>query len=142
MRWLVLDEVLMIERKGAACSRSHVPDQEFSAELLLIEMMAQTGALLLGLEKDFSDDVIFAKIEVADFCQPMKPGESIQIKATSENIRSEGSWIDGEVFNQTGALARARLLLMNVGHLLPGETKPITFHKAFMDHFKIREKIK
>lgn len=141
MRWLLLDEVISVERRKKAQSRSHVPDVEVSAEFLMIEMMAQTGALLVGAEKDFSEDLVFAKIESAVFF-PYKTGDSLEIAVSAEQLGEEGGWLDAEMNGPNGPAAKARLLLMNVGHLVQGSTKSITFHEAFMTHFKIREKVR
>ncbi len=142
MRWLLLDEVLVIERKVRAVTRSHVPSSEFSPEILMMEMMAQTGALLLGAETDYQEDLVFAKIEEASFNPPIKENQVIYIHAQSENLRREGARLEGWVENESGRIAHARFLLMNVGHLIPGKEEPVTFHRAFMDYFRIREKIK
>ena len=141
MRWLLLDEVLSIEKQKRASARSRVPQAPFSAEFLMIEMMAQTGALLVGLEKDFEEDLIFAKIESAVFYPGFKPGESIHIEASADGLSSEGGWLEADIKTSRGLAAKARFLLMNVGHLVPGRKKSITFHDAFMEHFRIKEKI-
>lgn len=141
MRWLVLDEVVSVERQKRAISRSRVPAGKYSAEFLMIEMMAQTAALLVGVEKDFAEDMVFAKIESAMFEPGLISGETIEIEAFSDQIRPEGGWMEAEIRGARGRIAKSRFLLMCVGHLVPGSTKPVTFHDAFMNHFKIREKI-
>lgn len=145
MRWLLLDEVLEIERGKRARTKSRILPEEFSPELLLLEMMAQTGGLLLGAESDFQHDVIFAKIEKARFFagrNEMPLGQTLQIEAASENLRSEGAWIQGSIQGSQGKIAEAKFLLMNVNRLIPGFPKPITFHEAFMSHFQVRQKVK
>lgn len=143
MRWLLLDEIIKIEKKVTARTRSRVPGGPVSPELLMMEMMAQTGALLLGAEKDFEEDVVFAKIERASFENGWRSGDSIEIEAASENLRPEGAWFEGSIRKMHGAVvARGKFLLMNVGHLLPNQTKPVTFHEAFMNHFRVREKVR
>jgi hypothetical protein len=142
MRWLVLDEVIAVERQKRALSRSRIPAEKYSAEFLMIEMMAQTAALLVGVEKDFSEDMVFAKIESAVFEPGLIPGEEIEIEASSDQIRPEGGWMDAEIRNSRGRIAKSRFLLMCVGHLIPGSSRPVTFHEAFMNHFQIRTKIK
>ena len=142
MRWLLLDEVVSIEKKSKACTRSRVPQGPVSAEPLLMEMMAQTGGLLLGAEKDFQDDIIFAKIEAADFFDS-SAGEEINIEATSEALRPEGSWMDASIKTLDGrTVATSRFLLMNAGRLEADAAGPVVFHEAFMNHFQVREKIK
>ena len=143
MRWRVLDEIVRIEKGVKALTRSRVPEPgEVSPELLMIEMMAQTGGLLLGAENDYAENIIFAKIERADFYSRMKSGEKIEIKASSENLKPEGSWIDSEIYHSGAKIASARLLLMNAGPLVPGQQGSVTFHDAFMKHFNVREKIR
>ena len=142
MRWLLLDEVIEIQKGSSAKTRSRVPDAEVSAEVLLIEMMAQTGGLLVGAENDYKDDVIFAKIETASFPLTGVPGEKIEIKAVSEQCRPEGSWIEAVVESPRGVLAAAKLMLVHAGALVPGKKASTTFHEAFMNHFKIREKVR
>ncbi len=142
MRWLLLDEILVIERKVKASARSHVPSSEFSPEILMMEMMAQTGALLLGAETDYQEDLVFAKIEEASFNAPVKENQVIYIHARPVNLRREGAQFEAWIENESEKIAEARFLLMSVGHLIPEKEEPVTFHKVFMDYFRIREKIK
>ncbi len=142
MRWLLLEEVLSIQRKVKARTRSRVPFSPVSPEILMVEMMAQTGGLLLGAESDFQDDLIFAKIEKADFAQNTEAGRTIYIEAESENLRPEGAWLDGRILDENEMpIASSRFLLMNVGHLFPERNHSITFHSAFMNYFRVREKV-
>lgn len=143
MRWVLLDEIVKIEKKITAQTRSRVPRGPVSPELLMMEMMAQTGALLLGAEKNFEEDVVFAKIEGASFESGWESGDLIQIEAASDNLRPEGAWFEASIRQMRGAkVAQGRFLLMNVGHLLPNQTKPVTFHEAFMNHFRVRDKVR
>jgi len=142
MRWLLLDEVVSIEPGVKAQTQSHIPNEDVSPEFLMMEMMAQTGGLLLGAECDFKEDVIFAKIAEANFQSHYQKDERIHIEVSSENLRAEGAWMDGVITNQSGKVAESRFLLMNVGHLLPDRKTSITFHDAFMNHFCVRDKIK
>lgn len=141
MRWLLLDEIERIERGKRAFARSRVPQGECSPEPLLIEMMAQTGAVLLGAESDYQKDLIFAKIETADFTPPYTSGESVWIETSADAFRPEGAWMDGWVRTQDREIVRGRFLLMHVEGLNSEQHQPITFHPAFMNHFKVRDKI-
>lgn len=141
MRWLVLDSIETV-KKGETCrALSRVPSAEYSSEVLMVEMMAQTGAVLLGLETDYQKDLIFAKIEAVEFIPPYDCGQAIEIEAKAESFRPEGAWMDGVVRNHKGEIARARFLLMHVDGLDSKLCEPVTFHKAFMQHFKVRDKI-
>ncbi|MSR78403.1 MAG: hypothetical protein EXS63_09330 [Candidatus Omnitrophica bacterium] len=144
MRWLLLDEILKIEKGKIAQTRSHFPaaDCEFSPEPLLLEMMAQTAALLLGAESHYEKDLIFAKIESAEFKGSGQPKEALWIEAVSEELRPEGAWLDCVIRTECEEIASARLFLIHIDRLIPGQTNSVTFHEAFMNHFNVREKLK
>lgn len=142
MRWLLLDEVLEIRLKEFARTRSHVPAAPFSPEVLLLEMMAQTGGLLFGAEADFQEDVIFGKVERISFKGPFAPDEPLEIRVNSEDLRSESAWFNGEIFSRGVKRAESRFFLVKAGHLVPGRTQPITFPPAFLEHFQVRQKIR
>ncbi len=142
MRWLLLDEVLTIERGIIARTRSRVPSAIYAPELLMAEMMAQTAGLLLGAESDFRDDLIFAKIENASFCHPFQTGDEVEITAASESLKLEGAWFDAQIRMKGRVFATSRFMLMNVGRLIQDAERSITFHDAFMNHFSVRDKVK
>ncbi len=141
MRWLLLDEVRVIEKGRVASACGRVPVSPVNPECLMIEMMAQTGALLLGAESDFKQNIVFAKIQNADFSGDYAPGDPLEIRAVSENLRLEGAWITGVIQSGKKQVAQAELMLASVEALVPGKTKSITFHDEFMKHFRIREKV-
>lgn len=141
MRWLLLDDIERIEKGKRAVAQSRVPAAEYSREVLMTEMMAQTGAVLLGAESDYQKDMVFAKIEFAEFLPPYQAGQRLRIEATAEGFRPEGAWIDGVIRTGDREVARGRLLLMQLEGLIPGHGKPVTFHQEFMEHFKVREKV-
>lgn len=141
MRWLLLEKVHSIQRGKKAVASSEVPKAPYSSEVLFIEMMAQTGGLLVGAESDYQKDLIFAKIEHATIANVPKPGTSLQIEAWSESLGAEGGWLEATITCAEGLVAKAKFLLMAVSGLSAGQTKSITFHEAFMNHFNVREKI-
>ena len=141
MRWLLLEKVHSIHKGKKAIASSKVPQAPYSSEVLFIEMMAQTGGLLVGAESDYQKDLIFAKIESATIVNIPKSGTSLQIEAWSESLGAEGGWLEATITCAEGVVARAKLLLMAVGKLSPEQTKSITFHDAFMNYFNVREKI-
>ncbi len=141
MRWVLLDEVVAVKKQQGAFARARVPSGDVAAEPLMIEMMAQAGALLLGAENDYSQDVVFAKIQEAEFFGEYSSGQPIEIEATCENLRPEGAWITGRIHADGKDVAKAQLMLMTVGHFFSDRQQPITFHEAFMNHYRIREKV-
>lgn len=142
MRWVFLDEILEIRKGQYSRVRGHIPWTSVSPECLVTEMMAQAGGLLLGLESDFRDNLVFAKIETMDFMLPLEPGDSLEIEASSESLKPEGSWISVKAAHGGRIAAEGALLLMNAGSLVPGRENSVTFHEAFMEHYRPREKVK
>lgn len=142
MRWLLLDEIIEIEAGVRAKTRSKIPDSEYSPEILMIEMIAQTGALLLGAVHDFKKDMVFAKVEKAHFSGPLEKGMPIEIEATCDAFHDDGAWIEGVVLKASEPIAHAKCLLMNISGLVEGQSKPITFHENFMQHFGVLTKVK
>ncbi len=141
MRWLLLEKVLSIHKGKKAVASSKVPRAPYSSEVLFIEMMAQTGGLLVGAESDYKKDLIFAKIENATILSVPQPGTPLQIEAWSESLGAEGGWLEATITCAEGSVARAKILLMAVAGLSANQAKSITFHEDFMNHFNVREKI-
>ena len=141
MRWLLLEKVHSIHKGKKAIASSKVPLAPYSSEVLFIEMMAQTGGLLVGAESDYKKDLVFAKIESATITSVPKSGTPLQIEAWSESLGAEGGWLEATITCAEGLVASAKLLLMAVSGLSAEQTKSITFHEAFMNHFNVREKI-
>lgn len=141
MRWLLLDKVHSIHKGKKAVTASKVPQAPYSSEVLFIEMMAQTGGLLVGAESDYQKDLIFAKIENATISRVPEPGTPLHIEAWSESLGPDGGWLEGVIMAASEVIAKAKFLLMAVEGLAPAQTKSITFHDAFMKHFDVRGKI-
>lgn len=143
MRWLLLDQVKKVKKGEFAKTQSRIPaSDEYSPEVLMIEMMAQTGGLLLGAETNYQSDVVFTKVESAEFGGTYDAGDVIDITVTSEALKPEGAWLDGVITRGAEIIAKSRFLLMNVGQLLSGQTgKSITFHDEFMNYFNVKNKL-
>ena len=141
MRWLLLEKVHSIQKGKKAVASSKVPDAPYSSEVLFVEMMAQTGGLLVGAESDYQKDLVFAKIENATVTSVPKAGSPIRIEAWSESLGADGGWLDATILCEERLVATARLLLMAATGLSGTPGKSVTFHSAFMDYFKVREKL-
>lgn len=142
MRWLLLDSIVAIEKGKKAHTRSRVFRTGVTPELLMMEAMVQTGGLLLGAEHDFANNLIFAKIEKAFFQGRYETQTVLDIQAFSDQLKPEGAWIDAHIHQQWREIASARFLIMNAGPLVPGKSKSITFHDAFMQYFAVRAKVR
>lgn len=142
MRWLILDEVIEIRPAEYAATKSHIPSSPVSSELLLLEMMAQTGGLCVGAGSDFSKDLYFAKVQDAQFERNYEPGLVVDIEAWAKDVRSEGSWCEARVTAKDQCLAQAKFLLVQGSESAGKIKKSVTFHDGFMEHFQVRRKIK
>ncbi len=142
MRWILLDEVVEICKGAFALTRSHVPEGPFSVEMILLEMMAQTGGLLLGSSHDFQNDIVFGKVEKSLFHGPFPKGAALEIKAVSTESRAEGAWFEASIHSSGKLLAESRFFLANAGLLLPERKSSVTFPEPFLNHFHVREKVK
>jgi len=131
MSWIWLDGVESFEK-----ARSVRAWKEWSAEFpssYLIELIAQAGAILLGAESQFKDDIVFTKIEGVEFLGRPEGGKRLEIEVEPEGLRAEGGWFRGQVFQEGGKVLEGRVLLMNVGRLRPDGKGPITFPKELIE---------
>lgn len=99
----------------------------------LIEMIAQAGAVLLGAESNFEEDIVFTKIEGVEFLHPPEAGKRLEIEVEPESLRREGGWFLGRVFQDENKIAEGRILLMNIGRLRADGIGPITFPQALVE---------
>lgn len=102
----------------------------------LVELMAQAGAILLGAESDFKEDVIFTKIEGVQFFNQPRPDQRLDIEAEPESLRREGGWFLGRIFQEGNKIVEGRVLLMNVGRLRADGNGPITFPQKLVEGLK------
>lgn len=131
MSWIWLDGVESFEK-----ARSVRAWKDWSAEFpssYLIELIAQAGAILLGAESQFKDDVVFTKIEGVEFLGRPEGGKRLEIEVEPEGLRAEGGWFRGQVSQKGSKVLEGRVLLMNVGRLRPDGKGPITFPKELIE---------
>jgi len=141
MRWNLLGEVLEINRGCKARATARWPQNAARPELLFLEMMAQTAGLVFGSLDDYQTDIVFAKVDRAQFHAAIPADSGLEISAAAEEIRPEGGWFQARVTREGALVAEARLLLANAGHLKPEIQGSVTFHHTFMNHYQVRQKI-
>lgn len=64
--------------------QGHFPDNPVMPGVLIVEALAQAGAVLMSksLDADISDvTIMFAKVENARFRRPVKPGDQLRLHA-------------------------------------------------------------
>ncbi len=125
MGWIWLDGVENFEK--ARHVKAWKKWEATFPQAYLVELIAQAGAILLGAESQFENDIVFTKIEGVQFFGQPEPDKRLEIEAEPESLRSEGGWFTGRVFQEGNKMLEGRVLLMNVGRLRPDGKGPITF---------------
>lgn len=92
-------------KADAAYFKGHFPGMPIMPGVLIIETVAQAGALLVSLTRGLSDDkfIAFSNVDSVKFRRPVKPGEIITIEVELEKVRlpfykfSGRATVDGKV---------------------------------------------
>ena len=134
MSWVWLDGIEIFE-KGKKVSAWKKWDSSFPLTYL-VEMVAQAGAILLGAESRFENDVVFTKIEEVEFLTLPEGGERLLIEVEPEGLRFEGGWFRGRIFQGENKILEGKVLLMNVGRLRPDGQGPVTFPLPLIEALK------
>lgn len=69
--------------------KGHFPDMPIMPGVLLIETVAQVGALLVSLTRGLSHDkfIAFSSVESAKFKRPVYPNETLRVEVEIEKVR-------------------------------------------------------
>jgi len=141
--WRILSSVEDIHPGKSARSIMKYWKSDYAFEVLMLEAMAQTGGLLVGAAKDFKTNLVFAKVENAEFSNPESRVSSpdLVVQAFARHgVSDQGSWVEAYVMSGFDEIASAKFFLIDAGDLV-GTGKSVTFHKEFLEYYKVREKI-
>lgn len=98
--FLLIDEVTALEPGVKCIARTHITEDEFwfpghfpnfpvTPGVLIIEMLAQTGAVCIGSLPEYKGKIaLFAKIDKARFRRQVLPGDTIELEVTMTRMRS------------------------------------------------------
>lgn len=125
--FLLVDEVLELEERKRIVAVKHVlasepyfaghfPGAPVMPGVLIVEAMAQAGALLLLREVPDRESklVFFAGIDRARFRQPVFPGDDLRLELTVLSQRVNIAKMDGKAYVGDKLVAEAQLLAMLV----------------------------
>ncbi len=94
----------------------HFPNRPIMPGVLLVETVAQTGALLIALTQGLSDGkfLAFSSVESAKFKSPVYPNDTIRVVVTLEKRRGPfykfaGKVMSGEKVASTVAFSAAEM---------------------------------
>jgi len=91
--------------------QGHFPQEKILPGVIIIEMMAQTGALAILSHEKFKGKVAYlAGIESARFKKPVRPGETIRAETTIDAIRRRIGKAHGRAYVGNEEVARAVVL--------------------------------
>src|SRR3982750_3875097 len=108
MRWIWIDRFTEFTSRTSATAIKNVslaeehlhdlyPAFPIVPHSLIVEGMAQTAGILVGEARNFEEKVILAKIGRATFHRLVRPGETIQFRATIDQLNDQGASITGHV---------------------------------------------
>jgi beta-hydroxyacyl-ACP dehydratase FabZ len=125
--FLLVDEVLELEENKRIVAVKHVlasepyfaghfPGAPVMPGVLIVEAMAQAGALLVLREVPDRESklVFFAGIDRARFRQPVFPGDDLRLELTVLSRRVNIAKMDGKAYVGDKLVAEAQLLAMLV----------------------------
>lgn len=129
--WVWLDDVESFEKEKSV--KAWKKWEAAFPQTYLVELMAQAGAILLGLESDFKDDIVFTKVEGVEFLGRPEANQRLKVEVEVESLRREGGWFRGQIFQEGRKIVEGRVLLMNIGRLKPDGEGPITFPRPLIE---------
>lgn len=139
--WRILSAVDQIVPGQYAKTRAQNWVSDYAPEFLMLEMMAQTGGLVIGSQRDFAGNVVFAKVESAEFSGLRSPASELIVEAFArDGVGEQGSWIEAHILAGEAKVASAKLFLIDAGDL-DGSNISVTFHPEFLEYYQVRQKI-
>lgn len=88
----------------------HFPDHPVMPGVLLIEVMAQAGALAYFRKEDPKMDVAIAAVNSAKFRRPVVPGDTLRIEAEIVKEKGPMKLIRGEIFVEDKLACQAEIM--------------------------------
>ena len=108
MRYLLIDRVLRLERnrsiraiKNVSLSEDVYADHFLGFPVmpgaLMIEVVAQTGTVLLEVSEDFQRKALLAMVDRAKFRSIVRPGDQLLVEATLSSVNEDVAQIAAEI---------------------------------------------
>jgi 3-hydroxyacyl-[acyl-carrier-protein] dehydratase len=131
MRWIWIDKFTeFTSRKSATAIKNVTLAEEHLHDLypafpivphsLIVEGMAQTGGILVGEARNFSEKVILAKVGRATFHRLVRPGDTLTFTATIDQLSEQGASITGTVKSGPDLVAEIELMFSHIDQNLAG----------------------
>ena len=131
MRWIWIDRFLEFASgqyaravKNVSLAEDHLhdhfPGYPVMPGSLIVEGFAQTGGILVGEARNFTEKVVLAKIPRVEFFGIARPGDQIIYEVELADLRSEGAIIRGRASINGQPLAEAQLVFAHLGKSVVG----------------------
>ena len=131
MRWIWIDKFVQFESgvsattvKNVSLAEEHLHDLypafPIAPNSLIIEGMAQTGGILVGEARQFSEKVVLAKIGKAVFHRLVRPGDSLTFQIRIEQISEQGASTSGTVKCGEDLVAEIEIMFSHIDHNMAG----------------------
>ena len=146
MRWVWIDKFVEFTSKRRAVAiknvtlaedhlHDHFPGFPVMPPSLMIEGMAQTAGILVGEAREFSENVILAKISLARFDDYGYPGDQLRYEATIDSLDERAAVTRGTVARNGTPIGTVNLIF---SHLNSANTPAgLPDHNfVFTDQFK------
>lgn len=125
MRWIWIDKFVDFVPGQRASAVKHVslaeeylsdhfPGFPVMPPTLIIEGMAQTAGILVGEARGFAENVILAKIRLAEFDDIAVPGDQLRYDAVVQSIDERAAMTAGTVLKNGTAMGRIDLIFSHV----------------------------
>ena len=125
MRWIWIDAFVdFVSGKRASAVKNvtlaeehlhdHFPGYPIMPPSLMIEGMAQTAGILVGEARGFAENVILAKIRLAEFQDYAVPGDQLRYDAVVESLDERAAVTSGTVFKNGAQIGRVDLIFSHV----------------------------
>ena len=125
MRWIWIDSFVDFvsgERASAVKNvsaaeeqfRDHFPGYPLMPPSLMIEGMAQTAGILVGEARGFAENVILAKIKLAEFDDYASPGDQLRYDAVLNSIDERAAVTSGTVLKNGAPIGRVELIFSHM----------------------------
>lgn len=108
--FLLVDKILEIDlEKGQiigqknvtineAFFQGHFPDAPIMPGVLILEALAQTGAVLVHLMNHAEKIAVLLNVNQAKFRHPVRPGDTLTLRCTGLHISSKGGRVKAEAY--------------------------------------------
>jgi 3-hydroxymyristoyl/3-hydroxydecanoyl-(acyl carrier protein) dehydratase len=151
MRWFLIDRydfiqphvslrALKLLSNNEFFLERHFPWKPTFPETLLLEMMAQAGGVLAGIDCGFSKNIFLGKIEKCEFLKSLHPPASVQIRATLVAEDSGSAWMEMTLSDDEGEAARSKILFVLLEPLSgTGSSQPVVFTESFLKTYNLAQ---